>query len=366
MRILYFGPTWEGSTTVQRFQAMGRQPGVEAVQVSSGGLPGTRSVPERIMWKLRWPIDFQHENESLLRETSRLKPDVVFVEGSKVVTRRTLAKLRRICNPILAFYTPDDIIAPHNLSFIFRHTFADWDVFFTTKTFNLLELRERGVRNPVLVGKAYDPDLHRPYNREDVGDDYERFDCVFIGMHEAERERSITALAAAGLTVAVLGNSSWGWDGHMPHPNITLRPPEYHHDYARKMHIGKLALCFLRKINRDRLTQRSVEIPAMARPMVAERTDEHDAYFAEGVEYIGFESDEQLVRKAKTLLAAPQRIAAIAAAGKRRCEQSGYDTDSRARDMLIHLRRVRQISPRALKHDEHINATGPDKAVREL
>jgi len=69
----------------------------------------------------------------------------------------------------------------------------------------------------------------------------------------------------------------------------------------------------------------------MARPMLAERTDEHDRHFVEGVEYVGFGSDLEMIEKARALIANPALRQAIGEAGRRRCLASGYDVDTLAR-----------------------------------
>ena len=231
----------------------------------------------------------------------------------------------------------------HNLTWPVRLTFPEWDLFFTTKTFNVPELRAFGVRDPVLVGNAFDPELHRPMSREEVGEEYERFDFVFIGTFEEDRFRYIRMLAEAGHTVAVYGNParrfSRGWE-KMRHERITVGPPALGVSYSRVMHHGKIALCFLRKMNCDRITTRSIEIPAMGRAMVAEKTEEHDAHFVDGVEYVGFSTDDEIVAKAGLLLSDSALRSRIAAAGKSRCWASGYTTTDRATRMIAELTRA--------------------------
>ena len=196
-------------------------------------------------------------------------------------------------------------MASHNSKQPVRRSFDLWDVFFTTKTYNVGELRASGVRHPVLAGNAFDPAVHRPLSAAEAGAEFEAFDLVFIGALERERCLSLNRLAEAGMTVLVHG-PRFRWPSE-PHPNITVRGLAFAEDYSRAAHHGKIALGFLRKINRDRITTRSIELPAMARPMLAETTDEHDAHFVDGAEYIGFVSDDDLVQKAKDLLADPER-----------------------------------------------------------
>lgn len=337
MKLLYHGFLWAGSTARQRFEAFGRQPGIRAIPLDIGAERLlASSLAARVRWKLRWPIDQLQENERLIAAVTAERPDVVFVDNSRVVNRSTLHMLRRICDPILVYYSPDDMIAPHNLSWPVRFTFPEWDVFFTTKAVNVAELAARGVRNPVLVGNAFDPELHRPMSRDEVGEDFERFDLVFTGTFEDDRFRSLARLAEAGFSIAIYGNrasrlgGSWG---KLKSDRIRVGPPGYGLDYAGVLHHGKVALCFLRKMNRDVITTRSIEIPAMRRPMVAERTPEHDAHFAEGSEYLGFRNDTELIEACRRLLGDGSLRDSLAQAGYARCFASGYDTSHRGRTM---------------------------------
>jgi spore maturation protein CgeB len=334
---------WAGSTARQRFEAFRRQPGIVAVasQVEAG--PGSNSsLVARARWKLQWPPD-SGENAQLLRHVADERPDVVFVDNSPVISRATLRQLRKLCDPVLVYYSPDDMTAPHNLSWPMRLSFREWDVIFTTKSFNIEELSERGVKNPVLVGNAFDAAVHRPMTCEEVGEDYERYDLVFIGTVEDERLRSIVKLADAGFTVAVYGNpmSRRGetWQG-LRHPRILAGPAVYGAEYTRRMHHGRVALGFLRKMNRDLITTRSIEIPAMGRPMVAESTPEHDACFIAGLEYVGFRNDRELIQAVSNLIQDRDLRLSIASRGYRRCLSSPYSTDHRAQEMIDSILRV--------------------------
>jgi spore maturation protein CgeB len=271
------------------------------------------------------------------------RPDVVFVDNSYCITRATLRKLRAICDPLLVYHSPDDMTASHNLTWPVRLTFPEWDLFFTTKTFNVPELRARGVREPILVGNAFDPDFHRPLAQEEVGENYERFDLVFVGTFEEDRFRYIRKLVDAGYSIAIYGSParrfSRGW-ATMRHDRIMVGPPAIGADYSRAMHHGKAALCFLRKMNRDQITTRSIEIPGMGRPMIAEKTQEHDDHFVDGSEYLGFRDETELLDKVRILLADDALRSRIARAGRARCFASGYTTADRGVEMIAAINKA--------------------------
>lgn len=345
LKLLYHGPLWVGSTSLQRLQAFQQLDGVTAVGHDTGARVGEatqlwyRNFLHRVRWKLRWPIDAFDENRRLISVVLVERPDVVVVDNSKVISRSTLQVLRNIGVRRLVYYTPDDIIGKHNLSFPLKRSLPDWDIVFTTKTFNLPELRDLAVRRPILVGKSYDPNLHHPLDPIDVGPEHEKFDVVFVGTFERERCASLNAVAEAGFSVVVYGSDKGGWRREQMRSSIELRKSVFAHDYCVAWHTGKVALCFLRKLNRDRITQRSLEIAAMARPMVAERTDEHSQHFVEGTEYLGFGVDGELVEQVRLLLGDQALRQAMGRAIRRRCETSGYSTLDRARQMISEMER---------------------------
>ena len=127
-------------------------------------------------------------------------------------------------------------------------------------------------------------------------------------------------LARNGVAVQIIGNDWQGWRD--AHPLVSIKSEGiYGEDYPKAICATKINLCFLRKLNRDLQTTRSVEIPACGGFMLAERTDQHLALFEEAIEAEFFSSKEELLSKVQYYLDHDLEAKRIAAAGRQRRSQ---------------------------------------------
>ena len=105
-------------------------------------------------------------------------------------------------------------------------------------------------------------------------------------------------------------------------------------DYCKSLQAFKISLCFLRKMNFDRQTTRSVEIPACGGFMLAERTEEHLSMFKEGKEAAFFSSNIELLEKCRYFLNHEEERNLIAKNGFKICRENGYSNIETLRKVL--------------------------------
>lgn len=347
MKILLVGDLNEYGRSFQRFRAL-KELGHEVSSLSYvpiGYKPGISrpvSIIDRIAHKLRHPLDRMHINKNILMELKSKKFDFLWIEKGLMIRPFTLKQAKKL-QPALKIvsYTEDDMFARHNQSAYYRACLPLYDVVFTTKSYNCNpdELSALGAKKVVFVDKAYDKHTHRPLPITD--EDRERLgaDVGFIGTFEQDRADKMFFLAKNGIIVRIWGNGWSSWANN--HLNLRVENrPIYKDDYIKAICSTKINLCFLRKINRDLQTGRTMEIPACGAFMLAEQTGEHLRLFEKGKEAVYFASNKELLGKVRYYLEHEDERQAIARAGRQRCLESEYSHHERLRFMLGKVKNV--------------------------
>jgi hypothetical protein len=285
--------------------------------------------------RLRVPIDHARVNVAL-RALDK-EPDVLWIDKGNTVLPSTLRQLRRRFPRLrIVGYSPDDMMQWYCSSFYFLWGLKCYDAFITTKSFGVAELRSWGCPRVLFSENAYDPLIHRPAVEPDGTPIEQTIGVGFIGHYEADRCRSIVSLCEAGVAVTVTGPGWHRYRRSLP-GNATLLPPVFGDEYAARISATLVNLGFLRKMNRDLQTQRTVEVPGCGGFLLAERTTEQQRLFAEGKEADYFGDDEELIRKARYYLDEPARARQIGGAALQRCRSGRYSYTERLADALAEI-----------------------------
>ncbi|MGY6214047.1 CgeB family protein [Methylolobus aquaticus] len=354
MKILLVGPAKPGSTTLHRalaLRALGhdvdiidtwRDPNWQEKEVILSRL--VSRMYRAGLWNAVVVPDLNAANHKVIEAVHSQNYEVLWLDKALTIHSSTLlaAKTTRPALRLVGF-SPDDMLARHNHSRQFLDQLPYYDIFFTTKSYNVAELLALGCRRVEFIGNAYDPGVHRPVqgtveDRRLLGGQ-----VGFIGSFERERAEAMLFLAQHGIPVRIFGGN-WAHRTAPHHRNLIIeRRTLLDHEYARAVGVFDINLHFLRKANRDLQTTRSVEIPACGGFMLAERSEEHEALFCDGEEAVFFDSHEDLLNKVRHFLAWPEKARRIAHGGRLRCLKSGYSNPERLAYMLQKLRDLTDV-----------------------
>lgn len=264
--------------------------------------------------------------------------DVIWIDKGNTIEAETLKYIKKKQPGVkLISYSPDNMVLRHNYSRQYLEGISYYDAIVTNKSYIIDDLKLMGAKKVIFVNNTYEPSFHHPYTL--TKDELSRFgvDIGFIGSWEKERCESILYLVKHGLRVTVWGDRQW--KKYMNYSSfLTIYDKGLFTDeYCKALQSIKINLCFLRKINFDQQTTRSVEIPACGGFMLAERTSEHIQLFKEGEEADFFNSDEELLDKCKYYLTHEDERQKIAAAGRQRCLDSDYSNEGMIRKVLVEV-----------------------------
>lgn len=289
---------------------------------------GLVSILEKIFYKLKLPLDIDNINKRLINEVKHFNPEVLFIIKGNLIKPSTLRSIKNI-NPniILISWSLDDMYASHNRSLYYKNGLNLYDHVFTTKSYNVSELKSLGAKKVHFLYQAFSNKYHIPCKQ--CENSKYKFDVLFIGTAEKERIDSLNYLAQNGIKINIYGG---GWNKVNKttlHHNLIIN--EYDlvgSDYADAISCSKISLCFLRKINRDLHTSRSIEIPACKGFMLAERTNEHLSLFKEGIEAEFFTSNEELLKKVNYYLLNEEKRQEVIEKGYQKCIEKDYSYDN--------------------------------------
>jgi spore maturation protein CgeB len=272
------------------------------------------------------------ENQKIISAVKNKHYDILWFDKSLYVQAQTLRQIRQLQpNCLIVGYSPDDMNQRWNQSQQWLDSLAFYDFYFTTKSYNVDELKRLGCKNVYYIGNAYNYHFHHPVEIDDrmlLGGD-----VGFVGTYEKERSDYMSYIAENDINVRIWGNNWHNKYRLSKKMNIEYRPLTDLR-YIQAICSFKINLCFLRKANRDMQTTRTMEIPACKAFMLAERTDEHLELFKEGIEAEFFDSKEELVDKCHYYLKHERERQTIAEAGFKRCQDSAYSNLDRVRQML--------------------------------
>ena len=264
--------------------------------------------------------------------------DIVWIDKGITIYPSTLKYIKeKQQHAQIVSYSPDNMALRHNQSRQYLKCLPFYDCVVTNKSYIIDDLKSLGAKNVLFVNNTFEPRFHHPYDLSKVETERLGGDVGFIGTWEKERCDIIRFLADNGINVRVWGSGKWNeykWSS----PNLEIMGDGlFSEDYSKAFKALKINLCFLRKMNYDQQTTRSVEIPACGGFMMAERTDEHKSLFEENKEAVYFGSKEELLEKCRYYLQHNEERNKIAEAGYLRCVNDDYSNEGMVRNIIEHL-----------------------------
>lgn len=293
------------------------QSGFEVSFLNSAEAFRGSALVAKLNWWLRghFPTRLREFSEQTLRVCVDFKPELLVSTGIAPISAEALRVIGE--NRITRLnYLTDDPWNPSHRAPWFMESLLHYDHVFSPRRSNLEDLRKLGVPAVSYLPFAYAPGVHFA---DPPGSEKERrqlaSDVMFAGGADADRVRYVSEIIRAGFHVALYG-------GYWEKYRETRSYAKGHADpHTLRKAIGgaKVALCLVRRANRDGHAMRTFELAACGACILAEDTDEHrEILGADGEAAVYFKSIPEMIQRLRCLLDSPNDRRRLAEASQRR------------------------------------------------
>lgn len=368
MRVLFLGEIGHGQTSLMRMRAL------ERLGHEVRGVHTIEPWKQMSWFSRQWQRRLQKGsvineiNRRVLAAAREFKPELIWAEKQEFLWVETIDALRAL-GATLAHFTPDPYFSlSWKRTRLMDAAMGHFDVLVYCKSYERTNYEALGL--PVIyMPLGYCDETHRPLATFEP-----RWNCAvgFLGGWEPRRETLLATVAGTGAELKIWGgywdflrDGRWtlrrqiilrqlaGGEAFQFHRDETLARclqgnEVYGDDYARALTGARIGLGFLRKVCADQHTTRTFEIPACGSLLLADRTDEHEEFFAEGKEAEFFGSNEELADKVRFYTNNETARARVAAAGMARCQEGRYSYVNRMQDALSQLSKCLPSHSRSL------------------
>jgi spore maturation protein CgeB len=263
-------------------------------------------------------------NRMLRAALAEFRPGVLLALGLAPVTADTLAGASAAGVRVVNYLT-DDPWNPGQRSRWFFRALPRYHVVFSPRRANLADLRAAGCPRAEYLPFAYDPRFAHPV---EVRPDADRPDVVFVGGADRDRVPILGRLIAAGFRVVIHGSY---WENYRE-TSAATRGQADPATVRAVTAAAKVALCLVRRANRDGHTMRTFEIGAIGACTLAEDTPEHRDILGDAAVY--FRNTEELLARTAALLADAPLRARLAGAVRDRITGGRNTYADRLRELL--------------------------------
>ncbi|MGE5452628.1 MAG: glycosyltransferase [Acidobacteriota bacterium] len=245
--------------------------------------------------------------------------DLCHVDCGEWVTRRAVSLLKAHAGQVIN-YCIDDPTGPRDGARFkaYRQAVSSYDLVVVMRPSNVEEVHRLGARQVLRVFMSADEVSHAP--RPITEQDRQRWqsEVLFLGTWMPERGPFLLQLMERGVPLSIRG-SHWEKAPQWPQLQRCWRGGAVSgDDYAMAIQCASINLGMLSKGNRDLHTTRTMEVPALAGLLCAERTAEHTGLYQEGVEAVFWRDAAECAQLCHQLLSNPLAMQRLAHAGHQR------------------------------------------------
>lgn len=300
-RILYIGE--DSGNSLSRLNAMKRL-GYEVDTITPRKFLPKSNIIDRIMWKFSSLFFIPIINKGIKNKLKgKHTYDLIWVNAGDYLFPSSVKILKKYSKNIINYTTDDPFGGRDGARHLgYKKSINLYNLIVVVRKPNIKEAYDLGAKKVMFTYMTADEVDHKKYNLTDKDIKELASEVLFLGTWFPERGPFMLKLIKEGVPLTIIGprwEKSKEW--------LDLKPYYrgsglYGGDYAKAIQSSKICLGLLSKGNRDEHTTRSMEIPALGSLLCAERTNEHEALYKDGVEAVFWENAEECALRCNELL----------------------------------------------------------------
>ena len=286
----------------------------------------------RIVCRLYPDYIYTQISKSLIKEVDRWKPNILLLFKGQEILPETLKKIKKQ-GVYLVNYNLD-----HPFDYFSKGS-GNKNVFRSLSVYDLHITYSKQIQEQLAKKLPKSSNAFLPFGYF-TSIDEERLNRIktdinevcFIGNPDRERLRILKLLIKEGIKINIYGH---GWDKYPDlNEKANIREALYGKDYLNTISMYRIQLNIFRPHNHNSHNMRTFEVPAAGGIQLAPYSVEQTEFFVEDKEVFFYKNDQELVEKAKQLLALPQsKVVELRQSALFRSIKSNYSYSKRTQQL---------------------------------
>lgn len=255
----------------------------------------------KVNWWLRChrPTWLHHFSDQVVTWAKEMRPRWLLGTGFVPLTPTALRAIGNMGIQRIVFLTDDPWNPSHRPGWLF-HALPEYDLVISPRRAVMEDLRQVGIKQLAYLPFGYDEDIFRAVELTSTERENYTVEVAFAGGADADRVPYFSELHRAGFQVALYG----GFWERFPETRRLTRGYADPSTLCKVFSATKVAICLVRRCNRDGHAMRTFEVPAIGgAALLVEDTAEHREIFGqEGDAVLYFTSLDEMCGKTRRLL----------------------------------------------------------------
>lgn len=289
MKILFIGPKFGNSYLL--FKAFKKKYQNIEMLDTKNILPYPK-ISIKIFYHISPYIFEKYINNKILNKIKK-KYDLIFIKSGEIIGKTLILKLKKISKKIVYFCNDNPFVERDKKRWdLFHPASKFYDLIIFQDKSRISGAKKKGLKKVIIVTPPYDKNIHKKINLKKKNKD-----VVFVGTWSKQKGYFIKRLIELGLKIKIYG-SNWKKDKNFQSIRkfITTGHLKFM-NYTKIIRSSKIAIALYSDENKDTITARSLEIPAIGTFMLSKKTPTMTKLFKENKEVVFFKTPEECFKK---------------------------------------------------------------------